>query len=340
MFAGDGVTPGAPVPDGAGLDDIAPTVAEIIALQRAHPEVRSGTPIEGVASGKPPHLVLEVVLKGLGSKELSAHPRALPTLKSLMEHGAATMSGEVGSLPLDPAASLTTIGTGGMPSQHGITGSMIRNDQGQLVIAWGRGSPVNVIATLGDDLDQKFHQEPEIGMVGSDQSDRGLIGGSWYVDIDRDLFIKSSKNPAQAAAGMLKDGFGKDDVPDLLGVALEGSLLQMDEALKTVLRAARRASQGSFAVVVTATGSLRQASGSTVQPKEVVRGIELAVGAKRRIVEAVGAGGLFLDQKTVAKASISDDEVLNPLLAMKAPNGQPLVADAFPAIAVSFARYC
>ena len=41
-----------------------------------------------------------------------------------------------GSLPLDPAATLTTIGTGGLPSPHGITGTLVRDDDGAVARAW------------------------------------------------------------------------------------------------------------------------------------------------------------------------------------------------------------
>ena len=60
---------------------------------------------------------------------------------------------DVGSLPLDPAAVLTTIGSGGIPSEHGITGSRLRGTRGRVVPSWSREAPTSVIATLGDDLD-------------------------------------------------------------------------------------------------------------------------------------------------------------------------------------------
>ena len=71
------------------------------------------------------------------------------------EPGIAAGLATAGSLPLDPTAVETTIGTGGLPSQHGITGTWVRNAQGRLVRAFGPGAPTPVIAALGDDLDQR-----------------------------------------------------------------------------------------------------------------------------------------------------------------------------------------
>ena len=132
VFAGAGVTSGASVPNRTTLDRVAPTVSEILGFEREHPEVRSGTAVAGIANGEPPSLVLLVGWKGVGSSELENHPQDWPFLSSLLDDGAGTLEGETGSLPIDPAATLTTVGTGGLPSQHGITGSFIRDGEGEV----------------------------------------------------------------------------------------------------------------------------------------------------------------------------------------------------------------
>ena len=327
--------------DGAPtLADVAPTIAALIGLDRPHPGVRTGTEIPGVA-GSPDHprLVLEVILKGLGSDDLrAAPPEDWPILGRLMDEGAATTRATPGSLPLDPAAEVATLGTGGLPSDHGITGTLVRNDNGRLVRAWGRGAPFSVIATLGDDLDQLNGERPLIGLVGTDVTDRGAIGGNWYVDNDRDdVAIGTASALAEAAAAerLLGGGYGADGMTDLLVVATDDSLGRADRALGSLVDEARRAAGGSLTVVVAGTGSAR--AGRVVSATSVERRVERSVGSN--VVEATALGGLFLDQHVLARAGLSKDVALRALLDLRA-GGRPVMADAFPAIAVSLVRYC
>ncbi len=343
-FAGTGVTPRAHVPNGTGLDAIAPTLAEILGFARPHPEVRAGTAVAGIADGARPRLVLEVAWNGIGSQDLRADPAAWPFLRSLMRAGAGTLDGDTGSLPLDPAATLTTIGTGGLPSQHGIIGTFLRNDQGRLTRAWGRGAPLSVIATLPDDLDQAMGQRPLIGLVATDPADRGIIGGNWYLAHDRDRVVVAPGSAARAAAaaiGMLGAGFGRDGVPDVLAVVVRDSIPRMDAALRRIVEAARRAAGGSVSIAVTATGS---DAVSPVRPSvsasEVARQVEAAVPGGGRLIEAAVPGGLFLNQARLAAHGITGEAAIEALLKVTGPDGEPVMADAFQGFAVSFARYC
>ena len=124
-------------------------------------------PITGRRRGCESEALLQVILKGVGSDDLEAQPDAWPFLRDLMSKGAATMDGETGSLPLDPAAMISTVGTGGSPSQHGITGEFVRTGEGRLVRAFSNEAETPVIATLADDLDEELEQRPLIGLVGS-----------------------------------------------------------------------------------------------------------------------------------------------------------------------------
>lgn len=360
VFAGTGVVQGGSVPSGTGLDDVSETIAAIIDLRRYHPDVRSGEAVEGVPSGEIPRLVLEVVWKGVGSDELERHPQAWPRLKRLMDDGPATMDAVVGSLPLDPAAILATIGTGGLPNQHGITGTLLRRDLtsydstavangsgGEVVRAWTKKAPTSVIATLGDHLDEKRRQKPVIGLVGTDSIDRGLIGGNWYPDGDRDPVVVLERNASvgrqvDAARVLLsEEGFGRDDITDLAGVVLSGTPAQLDAALSPLIRTANESSRGSLAVVVTATGQSDPGESARVVDADVLRGrLERAIGAPKPVVEALVPGGLYLDQRALARLKLSDDVVLSELLRMRIRSGDQLLADAFPAIAITFGRYC
>ena len=146
VFFGHGVNLGQ-LPDGIGVDRIAPTIARVMGYDRPHPEIRSGTALDDAvrADARPP-LVVELVWRGVGSEAFN--PAALPWLGSHDLHAAWTYTATTGSLPVDPAAILTTIGTGGLPSQHGITGSAIRDAHGRPVPAWSPAAPTSIIADV------------------------------------------------------------------------------------------------------------------------------------------------------------------------------------------------
>lgn len=348
VFSGRGVNEEGEVASGAGLEDVAPTLASIIDLRRPHPGVRSGEAISGVATGETPRLLLQVIWKGVGSKDLEAEPSEWPTLRALIDQGAGTLDGSVGSLPLDPAAALATIGTGGTPSQHGVVGTLARSGfDGRLVPSWGRGFGVSVIATLGDHLDERLRQEPEIGLVGTDVVDRGVVGGNWYLSGDKDVIriLPASTTPADQATEVVRlleaARFGKDETPDLLAFVASGSSVQeLDRALAVVIRAAERVSDGSAAISVAGTGSADEAPGVSISAREIEQRVERGVTGRTRVVDATAPGGLFLDQEALARLKLSEDEILQELLDLRTADGRQLMADAFPAIAVSFGRYC
>ena len=341
-FWGTGIARDARLTPGTGLDQIAPTLSDVLGFRRPHPDVRAGTAVPGVADGERPRLVLEIAWKGVGSEELKAEPDAWPYLMSLMRVGAGTMDGDAGSLPLDPAATLTTIGTGGLPSQHGITGTLIRNDRGAVVRAWGPGAPPSVIATLPDDLDQAMNQKPLIGIVEGDTADQGIIGGTWYLGHDRDRVVLAPGSGAlPAAERLLGAGFGLDSTPDILAVVLEGPVGSMDAWTKQLVAAAERASGGSLAVVVVGTGTNRPATPATgAALSGVLAQVEAAVPGDGRVVAATVAGGLFLDQQILARQGISGDAAVQALLKVTGPDGRSMIDDVFQGFAVSFARYC
>ena len=334
IFWGAGVDPEAEVPAGTGLDEVAPTIAEIIGFDRPHPEVRSGEALAGVASGGEPPLVVEVVLKNMGSSDVEGG--GWPNLRGLLAEGAGTLEAVTGSLPTDPAAILTTIGTGGLPHQHGVVGSLVRNDGGEVVRAWGPRAPVHIIATLPDDLDEELDQEPLIGLVQSDVSDRGLVGGDWYIGTDEDRVVRERSDPAAAVGRLLEEGFGEDEVPDVLAVALAGDATFLDAQLGRIAALIQRHA-GEALLVVAGSGGHPE---SDVSAAQVQRRLEQAVPGAEEVVKAMVPGGIYLDQRAFSDSDITEDDVLKEFGSLEATGGGPLLADAFPAIAVSFARYC
>ena len=336
-IGGAGLSEGT-IPKGTGLDDIAPTIAALMGIERPHPEVRSGRAVAAVDATTAAPLVVTIVWKGVGSAELAEEPGAWPYLASVMDATVSTMSAEVPSLPLDPAATLTTIGTGGLPSQHGITGTLVRNDDGRVVEAWGPDAPVSVIAALGDDLDDLTDQRARIGLVAADPADRGLVGEAWYVASDRDdVATTPSPDAARAVATLLADGYGADDVPDLLAVTLDGSPREMDRATERILTTLG-AEAPRAAYVVTATGS--PVTFADLRGREVGDQVDSILSLRRSVVEAAAPGGLYLDQKVVARRELTEDEILGALGRVTDTASIEVFDQVFPAIAVSFGRYC
>lgn len=345
-FFGTGIEPGALVPRGTGLDAIAPTLSEVLGFRRPHPEVRAGAALAGISDGERPRLVLEVAWKGVGTQELRDDPRSWRSLRSFMERGAATLAGDTGSLPLDPTATLTTIGTGGLPSQHGITGALVRDDDGRVVEAWGPGAPLSVIATFPDDLDQAMDQRPLIGLVASDEVDRGIVGGNWYVGHDRDAIVVATGGSAlPAAERLLAEGFGRDAVPDILAVVLEGSIGSIDRRTQRLVAAAERSAGGSLVVAIAGTGGGSGADagstdGAAIRVSEVVSQVDAGVPGDPNVIGGAVSGGLFLDQGALAEEGISGDAVVQATMGVTAPDGTRVFEDAFQGFAVSFGRYC
>jgi hypothetical protein len=357
VFFGPAVAAGGAVPAGTRLDAVAETLARVMDLRRDHPEVRSGEAVNGIASGRVPRLVLEIVWKGIGSDDLEQQSSSWPVLRRLMQDGAATLDGDVGALPYDPAATIATIGTGGLPYQHGIVGRLFRQDStvnldegkafGDAVVrAWSAKAPTSVIATLGDHLDEKLRQRPLIGLVATDREDRGLIGGDWYVKVDHDPVAIVDKNTspltvAKSGVAMLrKERFGKDEIPDLMGIVLAGPVDELDHALAQLVRAARDYSRGSFAVAVTATGSNQEETSSAISARRLSSELEARIKPKLPVIDAIVPGGIYLDQRRLARLELSDDVVLRELLTLRDDDGDRIMADAFPSIAITFGRYC
>jgi hypothetical protein len=345
-FAGAGIEPGSAIPDGTTLDAIAPTVASALGFDRPFPDVRSGTAIDGTG-GAAPSLVLLVAWKGVGTADLEASRKDWPFLASFARDGAETLEGSTGSLPLDPTATLTTIGTGGLPSQHGITGSFVRNDGGDVVPAFGDHAPVPVITTLADDLDSPgnetvpspYDQEPVISLVATADSDQGLIGGDWYPGHDRDTVdIASGDDAVRSARGIL-DATPDDGIPDILAVVLDGSVRSMDRRTKQIVDAAERSTRDGTLVAVAGTGTteLHMVARSDAALRNA---IEDAVPGGNEAISAMVPGGVFLDQSVLTEAAVTGQVAVDAMLDVTTPEGREMMADAFQGFAVSFARYC
>ncbi len=331
VFWGTGVNDGA-LPDGTGLDQIAPTLETILGFSRPHPQVRAGIAVDGVASGSRPRLVMMIAWKGVGSAGIASTPSAQRFIGDVMARGAGTVRGATGSLPLDPVAALATIGTGALPSQHGITAAFVKNERGDVRPAWGGGAPLSVVSTVAEDLDRRFDERPRVGLIAGDAADRGLVGGAWYPGHDRDD-IRTGHDPLVSLRAMISQGFGADDVPDILAVALDGPVAEMIRTTRAIALSVRQAGiPATF--VVAGTGQASEDTATTT----IADDVDAAIGAD--VVAATVPGGLFLDQAVMTANDITSDDVVRAMDAMEAPDGAPMFAAAYPGFAISFSRYC
>ncbi len=347
ILAGTGVRPGIEIPAGTSLDRVAPTIAAALRFERPFPDVRSGTALDEVIAPGIPRLVVVIAWKGVGSADLAAWSDDLRFTPAFADAGASTMDASTGSAPLDPAAILTTIGTGGLPSQHGITGTFIRNDRGEVVRAFDPEAPLTVIATLADDLDapasaagpSPFGQEPFVALVATDTADRGLIGGEWYDGHDHDEVAIVRRDDVVDRSEEALEAMGSDRVPDLLAVVLERDVRTLDRATRDVVTAAELAARGRVLTVVVGTGATelrRLASSDSV----VVDAVDAAVPGERSAISASVAGGVFLDQDTLRLAEVTGQVVSRAMAGVTGPSVRPMMIDTFQGFAVSFARYC
>lgn len=334
---GHGIKDGAAVPPSAGGDDVAPTLAAVLGVPRPHPEVRSGTALPVVESeAAPPRLIVEIVWKG-------APEAAAETLARLVQEGegAGTTELDPGSEPADPAALLTTIGTGGVPSQHGVTGTVVRDPSGAVARPWGEAIPLSVIAGLGDDLDESNDGRSRVGAILGSRSERGIIGGTWYLGHDQDdvLVVSGLTAQMQAFRALLDDDYGDDAVPDLLAMVLEGPPIELSQSLSQIERAAEGATGGEVTFVLIGTPAAGTSGGDSLASM-VQRTIDGLAPSGRHLVQAVVPGGVFLDQEELAAERLEDDAVIDELRALRTPGGEPLFRDVFPQIAISLASYC
>lgn len=327
---------GGPLPEEASLEDLAPTVAAAMGLERPHPEVRSGSAWASLVEPAQPRLVLEIVWKSPGLPRLQSSKdelaEALSSLGTVTEVPA-------GSVPADPAALLATIGSGASPKEHGITGTLLRDDKGRLVRAWSKEAPSSVVAMLADDLDRFTEGRARIGLVGDSSGDKGLVGSDWYLTGDEDeIQISPRATPeaqARRATEFLRAGFGDDEIPDLLAVTLSGVTNDMRKATQTIIEAAEAEAAGEvlFAIV-----ALPPDETTSVPVRKIGEEIERAVGAP--VIEAIAGGGFFTDQDVLATEGIGEDAILQAMDALQAPGSGPVFADRFTGVAITFERYC
>lgn len=337
-MGGAGISQGG-IPAGATLVDVAPTIAEAIGLVRPHPEVRTGSAWSDLVNGEPPSLVLEIVWKGAGGEAWATAP-----FSEVAAVGAGHERLILGSQPADPAALLATLGSGALPSEHGITGTYTRAEDGSLVEAWTDRALGSVVAMLADDLDEQSPASTT-ALIGDAPGDLGLVGSDWYLSGDKDrVMLEAGAGPADQARKAkellrrIGQGSRPDGMADLLAVTLHGSTAEMESATEVIMKAAGKLAPDDVLFVLASLPGEDRPDEGAGSSSMVATEIESALGAP--VVEAVAGGGFFLDQSVIANEGIAEDAILAAMDDVRAPDGAKLLADRFSGAAVTFARYC
>ena len=140
-------------------------------------------------------------------------------------------------------------------------------------------------------------------------------------------------------------GYGKDDIPDLLGVTIEGpNRRAIDRELEQVVSALREAGAVGPSPSMPTTVAL-VGTGAAGKPtpemtgKQVASQIDAALSAP--VVETAVPGGLFLDQEVMTSEAITAGRVMKALKAVTIPGtDRKVMRDAYPGFSVSFSRFC
>src|SRR4029077_14147928 len=115
-----------------------------------------------------------------------------------------------------------------------------------------------------------------VGLVATDERDRGIMGGGWYPGEDPvDVVIGDSATAPLSVEVHLTTGYGADDVPDVLGVVLDGRIRAMDRWTREIVTDAQRTTSDSTLVVVAGTGS-SETNRTAVADRELVDAVEEA----------------------------------------------------------------
>jgi hypothetical protein len=337
VFAGAGVTHGASVPDGTSLDRVAPTVSDVLGFERAFPEVRSGNLDRGCRRRQ--RTASCPVDRVEGRRVVRARVATGDWRSSLRcSTKARDPGGRCRIAPLDPARRSPRSGPAVLPSQHGITGSFVRNGTGAVVQAYSPGAPVQIIATLADDLD---HADPStlVGLVADDDA----IG-------DRGRRLVPRRGPGRLGDRRQRDrtALGGGAPHDRLRRGRRsrrhrgraGRTRSLDGSMDPRDRHRGRRATGEFTLVVVAGTGSTEASQLAVPDDELVAAVEDAVPGSEPAVTATVPGGLFLDQTVLRREQVTGQVAVDAMLSAVGPDGERMLADAFQGFAVSFARYC
>lgn len=177
VFYGPGrIAEGVEVDRRVTMADIAPTMARMLGVSIE----AEGLVLDEVFTARtdPPKVIVTVVWDGGGWNGLEEFPGAWPHLRRLMTEGVTYTNAYVGSSPSVTPAVHTTLGTGVLPSTHGVTGVPVRDEDGEVVDSFNDGKSARFIEVdaLAESWDEHKNNRALVGMIGYEPWHLGMIG--------------------------------------------------------------------------------------------------------------------------------------------------------------------
>ena len=183
--------------DEVTLADLAPTYAQMMDYDFP---ARQGSPITEILqeTDDTPNLIVTVVIDGGGWNVLEEWPRAWPFMKELTQTGTSVTNASVGSSPSVTPSIHTNLSTSAFPDRHGVTGIVVRKNNGKFVGGFTKqldyaGSKTDPsislkLTTLADEWDRDMGNDPLVATVSFGNFTAGMIGhGSELKGSDKDI---------------------------------------------------------------------------------------------------------------------------------------------------------
>lgn len=189
VMRGPGIEPGRVVKDAVDITSIAPTYASLLGMDDL------GSPSEPLgevtaAVKAPLDAIVTVVIDGGGWNVLDRYPDAWPNIARLMEEGVTYEGATIGSAPSTTGALHATFGTGFYPTEHGIPGNVLRDDNGEIVDVF-----------YGKDSDLRHLQVPAVSELWDERNDNAAVVGTVSIE---------NWHLGMIGKGALRDGGDKD----------------------------------------------------------------------------------------------------------------------------------
>ena len=140
FFYGPGFVTQGTFPEPVVLQDMAPTLAELLGVEMPATSVGRSRSTIWKARTEPPRLILLAVLDGMRVDYFDRHAKALPTLDRLRRQGAWFTNARLNYLPTITSLGHATVATGADPRVHGIAANTFFD--------WVAGRPADAYAAL------------------------------------------------------------------------------------------------------------------------------------------------------------------------------------------------
>lgn len=257
FYAPGMIAPSGEISGDASLADVMPTTVTFLrgAIRGDGTSLEEVASFEDLIDDPPLKVVVTVTWSGAGWEVLGLWPGDQENLLRVTRRGIGLRDAVVGFAPAGPAAVAATLATGGVPSTHGIR----------------RGNETLRVRSLADRWALQTERRAKVAAFGSTSA------GSMVLGAEGARVETSADSPREVAESVenaiVKDGFGDDDVADLIYIAHDD-----------VRRAVREAGPGTEEVF-RAVEAVDDALG------RIVELLDAEVGQGRYLVVVAGDGG-------------------------------------------------